>query len=359
MIPYRIFKSKKILDRKKKDPGQFIFTGQAEKEILNIQLFNYNVDECHESNIQDDKLDFIDTFKDSNNNFWLNIHGLSNTTTIALICAKLQIHNLVVQDILDVNQRPKYVDLENYYFFTIKSIVPEGDMVFTEQISFILGKNYLVSFQEKPGDFFSHLRYQLRENIGILRSRGTDYLLFAMLEAILDNYFKTLQALEIDIEQLDPLDPRSGTSPKIVEQIELSKNHIHLIEKVIKPIRDFTLIIERGENHFIERRHQKYFLEIKDLCLTLLDHCETLDSNLNSKTNLFFSLQGHNLNQIMKVLTTVATIFIPLTFIAGIYGMNFEYMPELHWKYGYAATWAAMLLIFSGMVYYFKKNNWF
>jgi magnesium transporter len=345
-----------ILNRKKGDPGKFVFTGKTPNTGMDIQLFKYNKQECIEQ--KHIAPDSIGTFHNPSHQFWLNVYGLNEPEITASICMNHDIHDLVIQDILDVNQRPKFQEFENHAFLTLKSIVPSDTEMITEQISFVFGKNFLMSFQERKADFFEHLRFRLREDKGIIRERGADYLLFAMLESILDNYFKTLDQLDHDANDFNFSDVKKEVSPDALIVIEDHKKFVHYIKKSILPIKEFTLMVERGENAFIEKRHLKYFLEIKDLCLTLLDSCDMILASLESYTNLFFSIQGHRMNQVMKTLTIVATIFIPLTFIAGIYGMNFTHMPELHWKYGYAAVWLLFILSTSIMILYLKKKKW-
>lgn len=345
------------LNRKKDDPNKFIFTGDSKTQETDIQVFKYNKEECIESkNILHQS---INTFKANGDKYWLNVYGLSETKIIASICEKQNIHELVIQDVLDVNQRPKFQEYKDYSFLTLKSIVPSDNEMITEQISFVFGTNYLISFQERKADFFDHLRIRLRENKGILRERNSDYLLYAMLESILDNYFKTLNKLDQDIEAFTFTDFKKELSPHTLEIIESHKKFVHFIKKSILPIKEFTQIVERKECQCIELRNIKYFLEIKDLCLTLIDSCDMILSSLESSTNLFFSMQGHRMNQVMKTLTVVATIFIPLTFIAGIYGMNFTNMPELEWKYGYFALWLIIIIVFLGMIIFFRRKKWF
>lgn len=348
---------KSLLNRKKTDPEKFIFTGDTHIKEIDIQLFKYKKEECVESTSI--LPDAVERFESNGYNYWLNIYGLSETEAIASICEKQDIHNLVIQDILDVNQRPKFQEYESFSFLTLRSIVPSENEMITEQISFVFNKNFLISFQERKADFFEHLRYRFRENKGILRERGADFLIYAMLESILDNYFKTLSKLDEEVEKLDFSDTEKEPSPNALAIIENHKKFVHFIKKSILPIKEFTQIVERGECQFIEQRHIKYFLEIKDLCLTLIDNSEMILSSLESSTNLFFSVQGHRMNQVMKTLTVVATIFIPLTFIAGIYGMNFKNMPELEWQYGYAAIWLIIIFIFLGMIMYLRKKKWF
>jgi magnesium transporter len=346
-----------LLNRKKGDPGKFVFTGSIPVDKIDIQLFKYNKEECTEKG--GISHDAIEKFQTVDYTYWLNVYGLNEPDIIASICRRHDIHSLVIQDILDVNQRPKYQEFDDFSFLTLKSIVPSDREMITEQISFVFGEKFLLSFQERKADFFEHIRYRLREDKGIIRERGSDFLLFAMLESILDNYFKTLNQLDSEIEELNLTDPDKELSPGVLVMIENHKKFVHFIKKSILPIKEFTQIIERGENKYIEKRHLKYFLEIKDLCLTLIDSCDIILASLESNTNLFFSVQGHRMNQIVKTLTIVSTVFIPLTFIAGIYGMNFVHMPELHWKYGYPAVWILLVIIFAGMIIFLKRRKWF
>lgn len=346
-----------ILNRKKSDPREFNFTGNLKVNELDIQLFKYRKEECDE--IKNVLPENISAFEQDGSNYWLNVYGLSDVEAIVSICEKQGIHSLVIQDILDVNQRPKFQEYENFSFLTLKSTIPSDNVMITEQISFVFGTNYLISFQERKADFFEHLRVRLRENKGILRERTTDYLLYTMLESILDNYFKTLTRLDEEIEKFNFTDTKKEPSPNVLEVIENHKKLVHFIKKSILPIKEFTLIVERGESQFIEEKQLKYFSEIKDLCLTLIDSCDMILSSLESATNLFFSVQGHRMSQVMKTLTIVATIFIPLTFIAGIYGMNFSNMPELEWKYGYLGIWMIIVSVFLGMIIYFRRKKWF
>lgn len=217
----------------------------------------------------------------------------------------------------------------------------------------------MVSFQEKKGDYFDHIRQRLRNKIGIVRERGSDYFLFLLLESILDNYFKTINDIDSKIELMGIMDADIDPSPDTLKTIELYKRQIHQIKKLIIPIREFVKRIEREQFGFISQNHVKYFYELRDLCMSLIDDCEYLDVQLESSINLFFSVQGFRMNQVMKTLTVVATIFIPLTFIAGIYGMNFSYMPELSWKWGYYGFWGMIFVVFSAMLFYFRKKKWF
>ncbi|RXP44581.1 magnesium and cobalt transport protein CorA [Lutibacter sp. HS1-25] len=349
---------KKSLNRKKQNPTNFVFTGIQYTNEVSSQLFAYNKESHFElSNIKENE---INNFSDKTKQYWLNIHGIHDVEKVSSFCEKIGIHQLTIQDILDVNQRPKFQEFEDYWFFSIKSMSPSnGDDIATEQISFVLGENFLVSFQERKNDYFEHVRHRLRSKIGILHERSVDYLLYLLLEAVLDNYFKTIETIEDKVEKFNILDINQDPSPAILNEIELYKTQLQSLKKVILPIKDFLLKIEREQFQLIQQKHVKYYFELKDLCLTLLDSCEKTENRLESLINLFFSIQGHRMNQVMKTLTVVSSIFIPLTFIAGIYGMNFVNMPELGFEWGYFAILIFMFVVFLMMLYYFKRKNWF
>lgn len=349
---------RKRLNRKKVNPRNPEFTGIICLDKIKVQLFKYNLDSYDER--VDVDFENLKEFDEGNHNYWLNTHGIHNVVKISKICETYHLHNLTIQDILDVNQRPKFQDFENYWFFSIKSILPTvNNQLESEQLSFVLGNNFLMSFQEKESDYFNHVRKRIRENIGIVRSRGVDYLLYLLLEAILDNYFKSLGSIESSLEKMKLLNLESDPSPLLLKNIELYQQQIHQVRKTIIPIKEFVVKIEREELGLVKSNHMKYFYELQDLCLTLIDECDQIDIRLSGNTNLFFSLQGHRMNQVMKTLTIVATIFIPITFIAGIYGMNFSNMPELNWKWGYLVVWGIILLVCFVMVLFFKRKRWF
>jgi magnesium transporter len=350
--------AKKKLNRKKINPNIAVFTGIQYAENVAIQLFEYNTEKFVE--IKNLSTKTFGGFKDETDQYWLNTHGIHDIDRIVSICEQSNLHSLTIQDILDVNQRPKFQGFENYWFFSIKSVLPAtGNQIESEQLSFVLGRNYLMSFQEKERDYFNHVRKRIRDNVGIVRSRGVDYLLYLLLESILDNYFKTIESIEISLDGLGLLNLDTDPSPLLLKTIEQFQQQVHHVRKTINPIKEFITKIEREESGFINEKHLKYYYELKDLCLTLIDECDQLDLRLTGNINLFFSLQGNRMNNVMKTLTIVATIFIPLTFIAGIYGMNFSHMPELQLEWGYYGVWIVILVIFLIMVYYFKRKKWF
>jgi len=345
------------LNRKKVNVLTPVYTGNILTEKVGVQLFKYNATTCVEDKAYDSKK--FNGFKKDNDQYWLNINGIHDIDLVKEICTKMNVHTLAIQDILDVNQRTKFQDYEDYWFFSIKSIIlADDDTIEREQMSFILGRNFLISFQEKKGDYFEHIRERLRKNIGVTRGRSTDYLLYLIVESILDNYVKTVDRIDDNVDKLSFFDYNKDPSPEIIKSIELYKRQINFIKKPILTIKDFLTKTERGDSSFIEQKHLKYYFDLKDMCMSLIDDCDSLAAKLESSINLFFSIQGDRMNKVMKTLTVVATIFIPLTFVAGVYGMNFLNMPELSWKYGYLAVWGVMVAIFLGMVIYFRIKKW-
>ncbi len=335
-----------------------VYKGDIHNTEISLQLYKFNDSDIY----VDDDYSFKDLngFPEDGFQYWLNLHGIHDTDLINDLATRVDIHPLVIQDILDTNQRPKFQDFDNYWFFTIKSVTPETNIEDTsEQLSFVLGHNYLISFQEKKADHFSHIRYRLENHVGKIRERSVDYLLYLLLEAILDNYFKTIIDLRNKIDEQSIRDLDQSTSPELLKVIEAHKRDIHQLKSTIVPIKEFIQRLEHEKFGLINADYIKYYYELKDICMSLIDECEYINLKLESQTNMFFSQQGHKMNQIMKTLTVVATIFIPLTFVAGIYGMNFENMPELSWKYGYVGVWSLMIILLVFMVFYIKRKKWY
>ena len=230
---------KKKLNRKKLNPFVPIFTGTEYSDKIKFQLFSYNSTELSEKNILSAK-EFTG-FADNNKVYWLNLHGIHEIEGVQEICNKLKVHSLTVQDILDVNQRPKFQDYENYWFFSTKSILPSSNNdLEREQISFVLGKNYLVSFQEKEGDHFDHIRHRLREKVGLSRERGSDFLLYLLFESIFDNYYSTIETIELNLAELIITDINKDPSPDILRTVEHYRRQLHYIKRNIVPTKEFN-----------------------------------------------------------------------------------------------------------------------
>ena len=343
-----------------KDPLKAQFIGQQYLDRPNLQLFTYNPETYKEiTDIDPVKIPTID--QQDNNFYWINMHGLHDTELVSRVCEMVGTHRLVVQDILDTTERTKLQEFDNQPFFTIRSVSYTTDKkeLENEKISFILGKNYVISFQEKKGDYFEYIRQRIRESIGLSRQRSSDYLLFMLLDAVLNNYFSVIEKIDHVVSEVPVSEIIKINNPEMIIVFENQKAQLRELKSYILPFYDSLHVLEKGDSDFINNSYIKYFFDLKDQCLQVRDHIDALLQKLESMSTLYFSLQGHRANEIMKTLTIVAGIFIPLSFMAGLYGMNFEYMPELGYKNAYFVLLGLMAAVTIGMIWYFKRKKWF
>ena len=337
-------------------PGSLIYTGEKPKEKVVITLVQFN----HETIDYAEKQDFnkITDLVNPGLVNWININSLHNKDLIEKIGQTFDIHPLILEDILNIEHLPKAEEFENHLFFTLKMVSKINGSHDYEQISLILGKNYVISFQEKTGDVFDSLRDRISQSLGRIRSSGNDYLFYALIDTIVDNYFPMLGDLEDEINLLEEQiinDPNKIIAPSI---LEIKKKLIHM-RKFAFPLRDEILRIIRADIGLINKKTQPYFQDIHEHLMSLTDIIDGFRETLAVLMEVSVASNANRLNQIMKTLTIIATIFMPLTFIGSIYGMNFKFMPELEWKYSYPIVLFVMLLLGGGMVYWMKKNKWF
>jgi magnesium transporter len=291
---------------------------------------------------------------------WLNYHGLGERENISLLCEHLKIDKLCVESIFTETRRAKVEEYDSYMFFSIKSAVPslDTDAYFRgEQITFVLSHDYLISFQEKPSDYFTHIRKRIVNNEGVIRKKSTDFLLFRMLESIVDNYFNVIEEISEKINEINTK-LRESHEDSIFHEIEVEKRKLIELRKIVIPMRDITLQLENAETHFIHTENYHYFSNLRSLCESVLEEIDASKQILDGIANLYYAAQGQRMNQIMKVLTVVSSIFIPLTFIAGVYGMNFLFIPELKHPYGYFAVIGIMATIGFSLVIFFWRKGW-
>lgn len=342
----------------------FEYTGIHVSEPVAFQLFIYdseNITEIVDIAVNDIYKKLAELPKTSI--AWLNMHGLHDNTKVLKIKEVLNIDNYIISDVLNVAGRTRIEQLDDFLFFSVKSILQEeSEQIKVEQISFLLKDNLLVSFQEIKSDYFTFIRERLRNNEGIVRKKGADYLLFLLLDGIIENFFITIENYETRIEQL-LIDVKVNDATHILEMIEKQRENFNYLKRSIIPLRDalFSLKSTQDDNDFngISKSNVTFFIRLHQKSLELLEQAEYDINTLESASNLFYSTQNQRMNQIMKTLTVFSVIFMPLTFIVGVYGMNFKYMPELDSHNGYYLTWLVMILITIGMVYYFKRKNWF
>jgi len=304
--------------------------------------------------------EFIENELDDDHVAWLNFHGLEHKEEIENLCKKLKIDKLSTENLHHSVRRPKIEEYQNYMFFSVKSALPdnnEDDDLEQEQISFILGKNYLISFQDKPSDHFTDVRNRIENARGKIRLKKADFLLFRMLESIIDNYFEVIEDITLKIDEIE-VRLHKAESKAIFKEIEAEKRKLIQLRKIALPMRDITMQLESSENVFLEETNKQYFLNLKLSCVSVLEEIDACKQILEGMTNLFYAAQGQRMNEIMKVLTVVSSIFIPLTFIVGVYGMNFENMPELKYWYGYYVVVGVMFLIGVLLLSFFIKRGW-
>ena len=347
---------------KKVQPTLLEYTGTHKYTHTEIQLFVYDTNdlaEFHEIEVSQmyKHLDFSKTN-------WLNVHGLNEIDAIKQIGDCLNVDNFMLSDILNTTKRTKLEEYHDTLFFNIKSLLPEAESnsISVEQISFLLKNGILVSFQEKRSDFFTHIRERIRTHSGIVRDKKADYLLYLLLDAVMENFYITIESEEDRVEELINLS-KTSTRPEILEQIEKHRDNYNFLKRSIIPLRDSLYSIKsiKNDNVFdaIEPNNYSFFERLHQKSLELLEQIEYDLTTLDSASNFYFSTQNHKMNEVIKTLTVVSVFFMPLTFIVGVYGMNFDNMPELHWQYGYFIIVGLMILLFLGMIYYFKKKKWY
>lgn len=347
---------------RKVQPSLFDYTGIHKHTKTEVQLFVFDANDITEY----EELKSIDIIKkvEFQKVNWLNIHGLNDIEIIKTIGDYLKVDNFMLSDILNTTKRTKLDEYHDVLFFNIKSLLPveNSDNISVEQISFLLKDEILVSFQEKRSDFFTHIRERIRTHSGIVREKKADYLLYLLLDAVMENFYITIENEEDRVEELINLS-KISTSPSILEQIEKHRDNFNFLKRSIIPLRDSLYSIKsmKDDNVFniIETENYSFFDRLHQKSLELLEQIEYDSSSLNSASDFFFSSQNHKMNEVMKTLTVVSVFFMPLTFIVGVYGMNFDNMPELHWKYGYFMIIGGMILLLLGMIYYFKKRKWY
>lgn len=347
---------------RKVQPTFLDYTGAHKYTKTEMQLFVYDTNDLTE--FDEFSTSQLGKCMASDKVNWLNIHGLNDTDVIKAVGDFLQVDNFMLGDILNTTKRTKLDEHHEVLFFNIKSLLPveNSDNINVEQISFLLKNGILVSFQEKRSDFFTHIRERIRTHSGIVRDKKADYLLYLLLDAVMENFYITIESEEDRVEELINLS-KTSTSPQILEQIEKHRDNFNFLKRSIIPLRDSLYSIKsiKDDNVFntIEHDNYSFFSRLHQKCLELLEQIEYDLTSLDSASNFYFSAQNQKMNQVMKTLTVVSVFFMPLTFIVGIYGMNFDNMPELHWQYGYFLVLAFMLVLLLGMIYYFKKKKWY
>ena len=338
-------------------PGTLVHVGEKKVEKVRIRMIDYD-----EANLEEREMETLEEcvpYKDKPTVTWINIDGIHEVDIIEKIGNNFGLHPLVLEDIVHTGQRPKMEDFESYIFIVMKmlSYDEEENQIKEEQFSLVLGQNYIITFQERVGDVFELVRNRLRKSKGRIRKRPPDYLAYALIDAVVDHYFIVLEKFGERVESLEE-ELMTNPIPETLQTIHRLKREMIFLRKSIWPLREVVNRLFKGEDELVTETARLYFKDVYDHTIQIIETVESFRDMLSGMVDLYLSVVSSRMNEVMKVLTIIATIFIPATFIAGVYGMNFEFMPELTWPWGYAFAWSVMLLIMLSMLAFFKKKKW-
>ena len=352
--------SKVRTNRSKKSgfpPGTLLHVGEKKTDDMKITIIDYDATQFQEKEVK--TIDECFPFKEKPTVTWINIDGLHRIDLIEQLGTHFGLHPLVMEDVVNTDQRPKIEDFVTYLFLVLKrlSYSSHDSDVVSEQISLILGPTFLLSFQEAPGDEFDPIRDRIRSSKGRIRQMGVDYLAYTLIDAIIDNYFVLLEQIGDRIEEIEDIlvaNPR----PETLQTLHTLKREMIVLRKSIWPLREVITRLERWETPLIQQATTIYLRDVYDHTIQVIDAIETYRDMLSGMLDIYLSSVSNRMNEVMKVLTIIATIFIPLTFIVGIYGMNFN-MPELQWPWAYPYVFYVVLLaIILLMITYFRRKKW-
>jgi magnesium transporter len=339
-------------------PGSLIHVGDVHESVTRMSVIDYSKENIEEQEIE--SVDDILKYKDSNTVTWVIIEGLTNVTIVERIGAIFGIHNLVLEDILNTHQRPKFEEYDDHLYIVLKSLLTENERftVAYEQISLLVLKNFVFVFKEKTDDLFKPVQQRLKTSKGRLRSLGSDYLTYAILDTIVDQNFIIIDSLDDAITSVEDSLLTSEPTQDTLHTIQMLKREIISIRRNVSPIRELMSGMLRSESDLINEKTHIYLRDVSDHAIRVIESIELYREILTGLLDIYISSVSNKMNEVMKVLTVFASIFIPLTFLAGIYGMNFEYMPELKWKWAYPVLWAVFVSIPVVLLIYFKRKKW-
>ncbi len=339
-------------------PGTVVYLGDRRVEQARITVIDYNADQLNEAVLPSE--DECRAYVGRSTVTWINVVGLHDTELLQKIGDLFRLHPLTMEDVANTGQRPKMEDHGDYIFIVLKMLYhnPEqGDGIVAEQVSIVLGSNYVLTFQEVEGDVFGRIRERIRTNSGRIRRMGCDYLAYSLLDSVVDNYFVVLETLGDRIESIhDAVTARAR--PETLTEIHQLKREMVFLRKCLWPLRELVSSMEAAESQLIDTQLTPYLRDVYGHITQIIDNLESLRDMLSGTLDIYMTIVSNRMNEVMRVLTVIATIFMPLTFIAGIYGMNFEVMPELKWPLGYAMVWGVMIATAIGMTLFFKRKRW-
>ena len=338
-------------------PGALVYTGDERAENATIDIIDYDdgsIREFESATIEDSL-----PFRESPSVTWMNVTGIHDVSTIAVLGERFGLHPLVMEDIVSTGQRPKFEDFGDYVFVVLKTLHKAEDVaeIRTEQISLILGPNFVISFQEIDEDPFGHVRERIRSGKGRIRTMGPDYLAYALIDAIVDHYFVVLETLGDEIEALSE-ETVNDPVPETLHTIQTLKRELSHLRRSVWPLREAVSSFQRAESELISDKTEIFLRDAYDHTIQVMETVESFRDMVSGMFDTYLSSVSNRMNEVMKVLTMIATIFIPVTFVAGIYGMNFQRMPELAKPWGYPAALFLMLAIALWMIFYFRRKRW-
>ncbi len=338
-------------------PGTLVHIGEKRAERVTMQIIDY--DEKDVRQLDPQSVEECFAFRDSKTVSWININGLHDVSVIEAVGKQFNIHNLTLEDILHAEQRPKVEMFPEYAYVVLKMLrIDEEDNLQVEQVSLLIRQGCVISFQEQDGDVFDYVRQRIFEAKGKIRTMGADFLAYALIDAIVDHYFIILENFSDETEALEE-DLLLNTHHGLLMEIQDIKRQMIFLRKSIWPLREVLGQLQRYENVIFSDAVDPYLRDVYDHTIQVVDMVEGLRDTISGMMDIYLSSASNRMNEIMKVLTIFAAIFIPLTFIAGVYGMNFEYMPELHWRYGYFAVLGFMATVAVTLLIIFRVKRWF
>lgn len=356
----KLFKPKKKNRRNHKvglPPGALVYTGEKALDDVKLNLITYDDHELVEESIQPSQLE--QKLKEKKKVLWIDIVGLHDVAFLEKIGVIFDIHKLTLEDILNVDQRPKMEAFDHYLFAALKMIQcssPESPVI-DEQISFVLKDGVLLTFQEKKGDVFEFVRSRLADSKRAIRQRKADYLLYALLDAVIDNYFIVMENVG---ERIENLESQAMTAPdnQTLSALYTQRREMMDLRRTVYPLREVIGSFDKYSDDKISPETRPFIRDLYENTIQVIETMEVFRDMSSGVLDLYMNSLSNRMNNIMKVLTIISTIFIPLSFVAGVYGMNFDNMPELHYKYGYFIVMGGMSTAVIGMLIYFRKKNW-
>ena len=336
-------------------PGTITYHGPHKTDRMRVSTMEYGPDFFEEAD--DVSIDDALRMLESERMVWINVDGLHETDHLARIGSHVDIHPLVMEDIVNTAQRPKVEDYDDYIYVVLRMIRwnEDEENIITEQVSLVLGKRFVISFQEARGDVFDPVRERIRKGSMRVRGMGSDYLADILVDAIVDNYLVVLERINDHVEALEETVSQDPT-PEMLEEIHQLKRDVIYLRKQISPVREALDRLIRTDSDLVTEDVQPFLRDVYDH--TVIDSIETFRDLLSGLQDLYLSSVSNRMNEVMKVLTIIATIFIPFTFLAGIYGMNFKYLPELNWKWSYLVFWIVIIVVGSAMITLFRRKRW-